>query len=220
VEEAKPTVPPTDTATTAAVRRTGYIHDNRVLHSDAGNLAAFLYRLKNSADPAEHVAYGRIVATIRQVAPWFGDFVLEPQPMNPETILLRWRETGSDVLFGPHLLPDGALRAMALVTLLLQPERLLPSVLAIDEPELGLHPFAINVVASLVKRAGHYCQVLLATQSISLLEQFDLEDVVVVEREGGTSTFTRLEAERLDDWLKDYSLGELWEKNVIGGGPA
>jgi len=90
----------------------------------------------------------------------------------------------------------------------------------IDEPELGLHPFAINVLAALVKQAACHCQIILATQSVTLLEQFEPEDVVVVERDGRASTFRRLERKRLEAWLEEYSLGELWQKNVLGGGPA
>jgi predicted ATPase len=209
-----------DTSSTAAIRRTADVNDLVYLRSDAGNLCAFLRGLAEAEDPIRRVAYGRIVETIRQIAPWFGDFVLEPSPLNPETIRLSFREKGSQLVFGPHVLPDGALRAMALVATLLQPESMLPPVLVIDEPELGLHPYAINILGALVKGAGYHCQVILATQSVPLLEQFDPEDVVVVEREDGASTFKRLRSEDLQDWLEDYSLGELWQKNVIGGGPA
>lgn len=204
-----------DTSSTAAVRQSVYVHDNRSLRHDAGNLAAVLYRLKHS----EPAYYERILETVRQVAPFFGDFILEPLPLNTNNVLLNWREADSDVVFGPHQLSDGSLRVMALITLLLQPTEKLPSTIIIDEPELGLHPFAITVLASLIKQVAHHCQVILATQSVALLDQFEPEDVVVVEREGRESTFKRLDAEELKDWLEQYSLGELWEKNVLGGGP-
>ncbi len=115
--------------------------------------------------------------------------------------------------------PDGTLRAICLVSLLMQPEDELPDLIIVDEPELGLHPYALNVIASLFKSASHHTQVLISTQSTSLLDNFDPEDVVVVNREGRESHFTRPDAEKLDAWLDEYSLGEVWEKNVIGGGP-
>lgn len=204
-----------DTSRDAAIRKSSYIHDNAVLQRDGGNLASVLFKLKKT-----HAwAYRRIIATIHQILPWFRDFRLEPLELNPTNVQLDWYEQGSDLLFGPHQLPDGGLRAIALVTALLQPEELLPRIIVMDEPELGLHPHALSILAALVKGAAFHSQIILATQSVALLEHFDPEDIIVVDRENGASTFTRLEPEKLKDWLDDYSLGELWEKNVIGGGP-
>jgi len=205
-----------DTSASARIRQQCYIEQNRFLMPDAGNLPAVLHRIRSS----EPTAYRRIVSTVQQVAPFFDDFVLAPSPLNDKYITLNWREKGTDTEFGPHVISDGTLRAMALITLLLQPEEDLPAVIVIDEPELGLHPYAINVLASLLAAASLRCQVIVATQSVPLLDQFEPEDVVVVERDGAASTFQRLDPEKLRDWLGDYSLGQLWEKNVIGGGPA
>ena len=201
-----------DTSSASRIRRQGYVDNNTFLMPDGGNLAAILYRFRES----EPGAYNRIVSTIRQIAPFFGDFELEPIGKN---ILLNWRERGVEQVFGPHQISDGTLRAMALITLLLQPEGNLPSVIVIDEPELGLHPYAIGIVASLVKKASLHCQVILATQSPALLDEFEPEDVVVVDREGKESEFRRLGPNQLDAWLEDYALSEVWEKNVFGGGP-
>jgi predicted ATPase len=205
-----------DTSPTARVRQYGYVGDNRWLMPDAANLAAFLLRLRNENNGA---VYQRIVTTIRLVAPFFDDFVLEPEGPNNRDILLNWRDKGSDQVFGPHQLSDGTLRAVCLVSLLMQPEDQLPDLIIVDEPELGLHPYALNVIASLFKKASHHAQVLISTQSTSLLDNFDPEDVVVVNREGRESVFTRPDVEKLKAWLEEYSLGEIWEKNVIGGGP-
>ena len=204
-----------DTSATAKVRQNGYIGNDRFLFPDGGNLAALLFRYKQ-ADP---VVYGRIVQTIRQIAPFFDDFDLEPSRMNDKIILLNWREVGQEYSFGPHQLSDGTLRVMALVTLLLQPVEELPAVIVIDEPELGLHPYAIDVLAALIEKASTHCQIIVATQSAVLVDQFDVAEVVVVECMADASTFRRLEPEKLEEWLEDYSLGELWEKNVFGGGP-
>jgi len=205
-----------DTSLTARVRQYGYIGDNRWLMPDAGNLAAFLLRLRDANDGS---VYQRIVTTIRLVAPFFDDFVLEPEGPTKKDILLNWRDKGSDQVFGPHQISDGTLRAICLIALLMQPDDELPDLIVVDEPELGLHPYALNVIASLFKKASHHTQVLISTQSTSLLDNFDPEDVVVVNREGRESHFTRPDKEKLDAWLDEYSLGEIWEKNVIGGGP-
>jgi predicted ATPase len=109
---------------------------------------------------------------------------------------------------------------MALATLLLQPEDDLPRVVILDEPELGLHPYAINVLGALIQKASVYSQIILATQSVNLVDQFQPEEIVTVERERSASVFRRLDPRRLSDWLAEYSLSELWEKNVIAAGPA
>ncbi len=205
-----------DTSPSARVKQLGDLHDNERLRSDAGNLAAFLYRLRETHP--RH--YRAIVETIRLVAPFFDDFVLRPHPLNPEKIRLEWRERDSDMLFGPHALSDGTLRFICLVTLFLQPAELKPSTIVLDEPELGLHPYAIALLADMVRSTASHTQVLLATQSVTLVNQFDPEDLIVVERSGPASTFRRLSSDELSDWLKDFSLGELWEKNALGGRPS
>lgn len=204
-----------DTSDTSKMRGSVYIHENRFLRSDAGNIAAILYKLRETEERVYHV----IIQTIRQVVPRFDDFVLEPMKLNVNNMLLNWHEKDSDVTFGPHQFSDGSLRAMALITLLLQPRADLPSVIVIDEPELGLHPHAMVVVASLIKAAACHCQIVIATQSTCLLDQFEAEDVIVVDRDDRKSVFKRLTEEDLTEWLEEYSLSELWEKNVLGGGP-
>ena len=205
-----------DTSPTARVRQYCYVGDNRRLMPDAGNLTAVLYRLKTQNGGT---AYGRIVKTIRMIAPFFDDFELTPSAENGRDIILNWRHVESPQIFGPHQLSDGTLRAICLVTLLLQPEDELPGLIIVDEPELGLHPYALNIVASLFSKASHHAQVLVSTQSSAFLDNFVPEDIVVVGRDGKESTFRRQNADELKTWLEEYSLGEIWEKNVIQGGP-
>jgi predicted ATPase len=206
-----------DTSPTSPLRQYCYVDNNRTLKPDAGNIAAVLYRLKRQNGGA---AYNRIVKTIRTIAPFFDDFDLTPSvDNNGRDIRLNWRHVGSPDVFGPHQLSDGTLRAMCLITLLLQPEMELPGLIVVDEPELGLHPYALNVIASLFKKASHHAQVLVSTQSSSLLDNFEPEDIVVADRTGNESTFRRLNAADLQTWLEEYSLGEIWEKNVIQRGP-
>lgn len=205
-----------DTSETAAVRRRGNIEDNRRLRGDAGNLAAILYALRETR--AQY--YRRIVATIRQVAPFFEDFELAPRRIDPNSIQLNWRDRDSTNLFGPHQLSDGTLRTMALVALLGQPESELPPVIVLDEPEIGLHPYALEIVASLIKSASVHSTVIVATQSVGLVNQFAPEDIVTVTRDKAESKFERQNSETLAAWLQDYAIGEIWERNLIGGTPS
>ena len=205
-----------DTTATAPIKRLASINDNRRLRSDGSNLASFLYYLRRK----ERSAYEMIRRTVRLVAPFFDDFILEPHALDEDKIRLQWRHRGSDAYFDASSLSDGSLRFIALATLLLQPTRLLPSPIILDQPELGLHPSAITMLCSLVEQAATRAQVMLATQSPLLLDHFEPEDVLVTERVNGRSEFNRLNRAELEEWLKDYSLGQLWEKNEIGGRPA
>ena len=209
-----------DTSATAKIRNQGYIGANDYLRSNAGNLAAFLYMLANT--PEKEKYYDRIVRHIRLVMPQFDRFILNPSPLNPEYIKLDWQETGSDYRFGPHQLSDGSLRFMALATLLLQPPESLPKFIVLDEPELGLHPAAISRLAGMVRSASRHSQILLATQSTRLVDEFEAGQIVVVERDKTkrSSVFKRLDEAALSEWLERYSLSELWEKNILGGRPS
>lgn len=205
-----------DTSGSAKVKQTGDLHDNLFLRPDASNLAAYLYVLRET----QEAYYRNIVETIRMAAPFFGDFVLRPSPFNPDKIRLEWQERGSDMLFGPHALSDGTLRFICLTTLFLQPPDRLPETIVLDEPELGLHPYAIALLADMVRSAAEHTQVILATQSVTLVNQFDPEDILVVDRMQGETVFRRLEEKQMASWLEDYGLGDLWEKNLLGGRPA
>jgi len=206
-----------DTSSTSKIRSSGYINDNDFLRSDAGNLAAFLFAMQQSEENRGY--YQRVVRHIGNIIPQFGDFHLRPSARNKEYILLDWTEKGSDYLFGPHQLSDGTLRFMALATLLLQPPEKLPSVVILDEPELGLHPSALSALGGMIRAASRFCQVIVATQSPGLLDEFSLGEIVVIERQEKTSVFRDFTDDQLQNWLTDYTISELWEKNVIGGQP-
>jgi len=208
-----------DTSSTAKIRNNGYINDNSYLRSDAGNLAAFLYVLKNRED--WKIYYERIIRHIRMFIPHFYDFILEPTPLNKNYINLDWKEKGSDYRFGAHQISDGGIRFISLTTLLLQPPDLMPGTIIIDEPELGLHPAAISNLAGMIHSASEYSQVIVATQSSRLVDEFEPNFITVVDRENEkkSSVFNRLKEEELKEWLERYTLSELWEKNVFGGRP-
>jgi len=171
--------------------------------------------MRGSGNSYDAAAYRRVSGVVHQVAPFFGGFVLETE--KSDQLRLRWRDADSDTVFSAHQMSDGTLRFVCLAALLLQPT--LPALVVLDEPELGLHPFAITLLAGLLRQAAERSQVLLATQSVTLINEFELEDLIIVEHENGDSTFSRPDRERLTAWPEDYSLGEIWQKNLIGGRP-
>ena len=202
-----------DTSDTAAVKGMCDVEDNRFLRPQAENLAAFLYWLQEKKP--DYLA--TIQDTIRQIAPFFESFNLAPSRLNEAKIRLEWREKGNDSYFNGSSISDGTLRFICLTTLLLQPR--LPTVVLLDEPELGLHPAAVALLADLLSSASTRTQVMVATQSVTLVNQFDPNHVWTVERKDGESVFRNLSGEDMSTWLDDYSLGELWEKNVLGARP-
>ena len=201
-----------DTSMESRLRKATILDDNRYLRSDGGNLSAVLFRLQQN----KFDYYRRIILQLRRMIPGFRDFVLEPENNH---ILLRWRGHDPEYIFGSHQLSDGSLRLMALTSLFLQPPEDLADMIIVDEPELGLHPQAEALLAGLIRSASSRCQVLLATQSASFVDHFEPEDVIVCEMEDTESKFQRPTRTELDRWLEDYSLGEVWRKNVMGGQP-
>jgi predicted ATPase len=208
-----------DTNLNAAVRRAHALNDNIIFHQNAENLAPFLYRIQ-STNPT---SYNKIRDVVRLAAPFFDDFKLRPMPNSPDLIQLEWQQKDSDYPFRANQLSDGTLRFICMATALLQPAR--PDTILFDEPELGLHPYALTILGNLFKQAAEYIgstivkQVIISTQSALLLNEFAPEDIIVVERTNGESTFQRLNPDDLSQWLDDYTLGELWQKNLLGGRP-
>ncbi len=206
-----------DTSATSPMRKTARVADNDYLRPDGSNLASFLYRLKETEKFAS--AYSLIRKSVQRVAPFFDDFLLKPDNLNSDVIKLAWKHKSSDKYFGAAALSDGSLRFIALTTLFLQPLELRPSVILVDEPELGLHPSTITLLAALMRQTSVETQIIASTQSPLLLDHFDPEDVLVANRVDSATTLTRLSSAPLKDWLTDYSLGQLWEKNELGGRP-
>ncbi len=204
-----------DTSANAPMRRYEIVEDTRRLRPDASNIAPFLLHLKEHSAYASH--YAEIANAVRLVIPFFDDFKLDVRKMGEaEKVALSWLQKGSDFPMQPYHLSDGSIRFICLAAALLQPRP--PSMIVIDEPELGLHPEAIAIVSELIRDAAKRTQVVIATQSPLLLDQFGIEDIVVVKRRDGESSFERLERSDYDQWLEGYSVGELWTKNVIQGG--
>lgn len=197
------------------IRQASTVESAHYLQSEANNLASFLFYLKNNYGES----YKRIVNYIKEVVPQFKEFYLEPER---GYVSLKWIDTSAnDYVLSPDQFSDGSIRFIALATLLLQPEETMPRVIIIDEPELGLHPYAIGQLTEMIKDASLHAQVIVATQSSALIDGFSANDVTIVERDEDAqcTTVKRLNEEDYTEWLKEYSLSELWNKNVIGGRP-
>jgi len=205
-----------DSSPNAGVKRSCSMTDCEELHPDASNLAAFLYQLRRN-HPGE---YEFITDTVRLVVPYFEDFVLIPRGIagsDESQINLQWQQKGCPTLFGPNQFSDGTIRFICLTAALLQPDP--PATMLFDEPELGLHPSAVEILASMIHSVSTKTQLIVSTQSPTLLNKFQPEDILVVEQEKGNSAFRHISRQELGSWLDQYSLGQLWEKNVLGGRP-
>ncbi|HAI70419.1 MAG TPA: hypothetical protein DCM38_13410 [Gammaproteobacteria bacterium] len=205
-----------DTSASAGFKQANELSASDYLYPDAKNLAPFLYRLRQDYPQT----YQEIISSIQTVAPFFHDFYLEPRgAVGEEKILLKWLHRNHDDIFSANQLSDGTARFICLTTLFLQPQEWRSNTLILDEPELGLHPASLEVLAEMIKSVAKENQVICATQSVSFANLFAPEDFIVVDQERGVSTFKRLEQSGLDHWLADYGMGEIWNKNLIGGRP-
>ena len=204
-----------DSSSEGPLRQACPVETADYLQSQGNNLPSFLYFLReNYLD-----SYNRIVSYVREVVPQFQEFYLEPVG---NSISLRWTDaSANDYVFNAHQFSDGSIRYIALATLLLQPQETMPSVIILDEPELGLHPFAITQLAEMIKDAAFHSQVIIATQSKDLVDHFDIDDISVVEMDDKSKCTTLRKLKEIDYklWLEHYTVSELWDKNVIGGRP-
>lgn len=201
-----------DTGENSPFNKESNVHNDKFfLYEKGNNLSAYLYNIKAE----KPIVYNFIVKTIQGIAPYFSDFFFRPE--NSGNLKLRWQNKYSSTVYGANDLSDGTIRFIALSTLFLQPN--LPQTIIIDEPELGLHPTAITKLAGLVKSAAaKKCQVIIATQSTDFISHFEPEDVITVDQENGESLFKRLDSDELKIWLEDYTIDDLWKRNIITSG--
>lgn len=200
-----------DTSANASIHNRWDVTESFRLRSDGGNLAAVLLDLQ-TIDPKR---YYLITRQIQRVLPTFKEFVLEPEAGK---VLLRWLGKHSDKVFGSHLTSDGSLRLFCLLTLLNLPTNRLPDVMFFDEPELGLHPHAITLVAEMLKRLSKTRQIFIATQSPYMVDCFDLENIIVASANDGETVLRNLPREKYQEWLDDeYQLSDIWLKETVGG---
>lgn len=204
-----------DSSLTSPIRQASAIDSAHYLQGEANNLASFLHYLRNNyAD-----SYRRITEYVRNVVPQFHDFYLEPVH---GYVSLKWIDnSANDYVLSADQLSDGSIRFIALATLLLQPKETMPFVIIIDEPELGLHPYAVDQFNEMVKDASRHAQIIVATQSTAIIDGFSADDVTVIEHNPAIqgTVARKLSEQEYKDWLEDYTLSELWNKNIIGGRP-
>ena len=209
-----------DTSNQALFKKTNKLVNYHYFEKDAANIAPDLYHLKTGDSVSDRQSYQQIISAIRSVAPFFHDFYLEPSGEDgDENIILRWTHTKYETPFSANVLSDGTARFICLAVLFLQPASRRPGTIIIDEPELGLHPAALNILADIIHATAKETQVICSTQSVAFANLFAPEDFIVVDAEDGVSTFKRLEKEPLKEWLEDYGMGDIWAKNLIGGRP-
>ena len=206
-----------DTSKTTYIHQARPVESNSYLMSDGGNLAPFLYKLKMNYPKY----YDRILEYIRIIAPFFDDFILTPIG---NSIILNYKEKNSDLELNSSKLSDGTLRFICLATLLLQPNDSMPNIIIIDEPELGLHPLAIDILSEMINIASKNAQIFITTQSERLLNHFEPKSIIVINRKKDEfgrycSEFKKLDKEELSIWLEDYALSDMWDSNIIGGRP-
>ena len=201
-----------DTSMTSRMKISYDIFDSTELRPDGGNIAPILMSLEQN-DPER---YDYICYQIRRIVPNFESFYLSEEFGK---VILRWKTLDSDKIFGAHLASDGSLRFFALVTLLHLPDEMLPEIIFIDEPELGLHPFAIPLLCGMIKVLSSKRQIIVATQSPLVVDQFSIDEVIVLSAKNGETSMIKLKQEDHEQWLDDYTTGELWKTNVLGGTP-
>ncbi|MET3501204.1 putative ATPase [Mucilaginibacter rubeus] len=187
------------------------LNSSYIFYEDGRNLASFLHHIKQN----DLIIYNRIIKMIQSIAPYFSDFFL--QANKEGHIRLQWQDKYSSTIYGASDLSDGTIRFIALTALFMQPK--LRKSIIIDEPELGLHPFAITKLAGMIKSAASRgAQVIVATQSSDLVNHFEADDIITVDQIDGKTEFKRLHEEELSAWLEDYSIGDLWQRNILEGG--
>lgn len=209
-----------DTSSQAKFKKRFSLDNYYYLEEDAANIAPFLYDLRNGRHDEDQQSYKQIVCAVQSVAPFFQDFYLEPTgKRGDENILLRWMHTNYRSPFSANVLSNGTARFVCLATLLLQPADRRPRTVILDEPELGLHPAALCVLADIIRSVSEETQVICSTQSVVFANFFSPEDFVVTELKDGVSVFRRLEREQVERWLDEYGMGDIWSKNLVGGRP-
>lgn len=202
-----------DSSALARAKQPCNLDDNLCLAPDASNLPAYLDMLRNKYPKN----YDSIVQTIRMVNPSFSDFFLRRHPFIFNHVELMWKENNTDFIFNANMLSDNMLRFIFLTTLFLQPREMLPSLIVLDNADLGLHPYAIVLLAEMIHSVTvtDRTKVVLSTQSATLIDQFEHEDILLVELDHGISMVRRIDQNKIVPWLAEYSLGELWQKNVL-----
>ena len=176
---------------------------------DGEDLVSCLYSMRES-HPERFEA---VEDTLRVAFPRFKR--LEFPPVAAGTVGLGWRDNDSTKTFYAHQLSPGTLRFLWLTALLQSPG--LPALILLDEPEVSLHPEMVSLMVDQFREASFRSQLVIATQSDSLIRFLEPKEVVVCDSdEGAMTTLTRADELDLEEWLKEYSLDELWRNGRLG----
>jgi predicted ATPase len=185
------------------------------LSFDGSNLAPYLYELKEN----HYGDYVRIIKRLRIIAPFFNDFYLVPNEDTPGTISLKWLESGQDIPLSPNSLSDGMLRFACVLAIFRYPKERRPDIILIDEPDLSLHPKALELLYHIINVVSEYRQIVISTQSEGMINKFKADDIIIADRTGGKTAFHRIDADELEEWLENKTITELWANSIIGGQP-
>jgi predicted ATPase len=203
-----------DVGPDAPIRQPALIRPSVILSENGSNLASVL----NSIQQQHPATWKDIEELLETVYPQFHSITFPPEGGDGKVVLRWWeRPYEKQAGFSANLLSDGTLKFLCLIAILKSPN---PSpLICIDEPELGLHPDWVKVVAELLQSASERTQVIVTTHSPQLVSKLRPEQLVVSEKEDGRSLLRPLSGENLEKWLKEFTLGDLWTAGHFGGRP-
>ena len=185
------------------IRKSVPIEQEPILHEDAGNLSSVLFYLMT-----EHrTAFNELQQHLRSVIPGFKGLTVKARG-GPGEVIAFWQESGIDQELSLADLSDGILRLICWICLCVQPNP--PSLICIDEPDQGVHPRTLPVLAALFEKASERTQILLATHSSYFLTQFDISQIAVMRKENGEAKFIKPgNSQVLKDMLNDFGSDEI-----------
>lgn len=203
-----------DVGVQSAVRQPATIRPETRLLPDGSNLSSVFHEIQqeHSDDWAD------ILEIFKTAYPEFVKLTV-PASGGDGKVILRWFERPFERQGGlsANLLSDGTLKLLCLVAILKNPVP--PPLICIDEPEVGLHPDWIELVAELMQSAAARTQLIVATHSPQIVAKLDPEQVIVTEKHDGETHLTRLNGKELEKWLDEFNLSDLWLAGHIGGRP-
>ena len=176
---------------------------------DCSNLALVLNQIEHQAGPVFN----------KHLKRFFPRFERMSSPISGGTVQFYLHESGFVAPVPPTRLSDGTIRFIAMLAILLNPSP--PPLVCMEEPELGLHPDAVAMLADLLVEASQRMQLVVTTHSDALVSALTDQPAAIVacERPGSGTVLRRLDPEKLASWLEDYRLGDLWRMGELGANP-
>jgi predicted ATPase len=197
----------------APVRLPALLRPTTRLSEDGANLSPVLHTIKER----HRDSWEEILELLRTAYPGFRDITIPGEGGDGKVVLRWYEEPYAKDGVSVNLLSDGTLKFLCLIAILMTPAP--PPLICIDEPELGLHPDWIKLVAEMMQSAAARTQLIVATHSPQIVAKLDPEQVIVTEKENGETHLRRLESRDLEKWLKEFNLSDLWLAGHFGGRP-